>query len=89
MGKAQVIPPSKVPERQRGWGMLVRLLGNVLVNPIDIPLRRFAFAVRRCPPSKGQGLMSAHYPIILSKIISGHPIDNPFRECLIEYRFIA
>ncbi len=49
--------------------MFVRLLGNLLVNPINIPLRRFAFAVRRCPPSKGQGLMSAHYPIYLSKSI--------------------
>ncbi len=34
--------------------MLVRLLGNLLVNPINIPLRRFAFATRRCPPSKGE-----------------------------------
>ncbi len=69
--------------------MLVRLLGKLWVNPTNIPLRRFAFAARRGLPSKGQGLISAHYPIILSKIISGHPIDNPFRECLIEYRFIA
>lgn len=53
---------------QEGWGMLVRLLGklllnpiniplrllgNLFVNPINIPLRRSAFATRRCPPSKG------------------------------------
>ncbi len=29
--------------------MLVRLLGNLWVNPINIPLRRFAFATRRGP----------------------------------------
>ena len=57
--------------------MLVRLLANVLVNPINIPLRRFAFATRRCPPSKGEvGLASAvggvvvfrpyrHFPAVL------------------------
>ena len=33
--------------------MLVRLLGKLLMNPINIPLRRSAFATRRCPPSKG------------------------------------
>ncbi len=45
MGKAQENPPSKgVPERQRGWGMFVRLLDNLWVNPINIPLLRFAFA---------------------------------------------
>ena len=43
-----------VPERQRGRGMLVRLLGKLLLNPINIPLRRFAFATHRCPPSKGE-----------------------------------
>ena len=48
------IPPPVpgVPVGQRG-GMLVRLLGKLLLNPINIPLRRFAFATRRCPPSKG------------------------------------
>ncbi len=47
------IPPPVpgVPVGQRG-GMLVRLLGKLLLNPINIPLRRFAFATRRCPPSK-------------------------------------
>jgi len=71
MGEAQEIPPSKgVPERQRGWGMFVRLLDNLLVNPINIPLRRFAFATRRCPPSKGEFPLSMHYPIYLSKSIS-------------------
>ncbi len=34
--------------------MFVRLLGNLSLNPINIPLRRFAFATRRCPPSKGE-----------------------------------
>ncbi len=54
MDEAQENPPSKgVPERQRGRGMLVRLLGKLWVNPINIPLRRSAFAARRCPPSKG------------------------------------
>ena len=58
-----------VPERQRGWGMLVRLLANLLLNPINIPLRRFAFAPRRCPPSKGELLELRPYLIILSKSI--------------------
>ncbi len=71
MGEAQENPPSKgVPERQRGWGMLVRLLAKLFVNPINIPLRRFAFAARRCPPSKGEFPLSMHYPIYLSKSIS-------------------
>ncbi len=54
------LPSKGVPERQRGWGMLVRLLANVLVNPSNIPLRRFAFATHRCLPSKGEvGLAKA------------------------------
>ena len=36
--------------------MLVRFLANLLLNPINIPLRRFAFATRRGPPSKGESL---------------------------------
>ena len=61
MGEAQEIPPSKgVPERQRGRGMLVRLLAKLFVKRINIPLRRFAFATHRCPPSKGDvGLAKA------------------------------
>ncbi len=43
-----------VPECQRGRGMLVRLLANLFVNPINIPLRRSACAAHRCPPSKGE-----------------------------------
>ena len=40
--------------------MLVRLLGKLSVNPINIPLRRSAFATRRGPPSKGDvGLANA------------------------------
>ncbi len=55
MGEAQENPPLKgVPERQRGWGMFVRLFDTLWVNPINIPLRRFAFATRRGPPSKGE-----------------------------------
>ncbi len=42
--------------------MLVRLLGKLWVNPINIPLRRFAFATRRCPPSKGEWLAPTYYP---------------------------
>ena len=34
--------------------MLVRLFGKLWVNSINIPLRRFAYAARRCPPSKGE-----------------------------------
>ena len=61
--KLMTLPSKGVPERQRGRGMLVRLLGNLLLNPINIPLRRSAFATRRCPPSKGEFPMSLHYPI--------------------------
>ncbi len=40
--------------------MLVRLLGKLSLNPINIPLRRFAFATRRGPHSKGEiGLAKA------------------------------
>ncbi len=43
MAEAQEIPPSKgVPEPQRGRGMLVRLLAKLFINPINIPLWRFA-----------------------------------------------
>ncbi len=31
------IPFEGVPERQRGGGMLVRLLANLFINPINIP----------------------------------------------------
>ena len=52
--KLKKIPPSKgVPERQRGRGMLVRFLDNLGVNRMNIPLRRFAFATRRCPLRRG------------------------------------
>jgi len=50
--------------------MFVRLLDNLWVNPINIPLRCFAFATRRGPPSKGEFPMSSHYPIKMSKSIS-------------------
>ena len=43
--------------------MFVRLLGKLWVNPINIPLRRFAFATRHCPPFEGAFPMSPHYPI--------------------------
>ncbi len=60
MGKAQEIPPSKgVPERQRGRGMLVRLLAKLWLNPINIPLRHFAFATR---PSKEEFLVPGLSP---------------------------
>ncbi len=32
----------------------LRLLGKLLLIPSNIPRRRFAFATRRCPPSKGE-----------------------------------
>ncbi len=68
MGEAQENPPLKgVPERQRGWGMLVRLLDTLSGNPINIPLQRFAFATRCCPPRKGEFSVSPHYPIYFVK----------------------
>ncbi len=64
--------PSKgVPEPQRGWGMLVRLLGKLFVNPLNIPLRRFAFAAHRCPPSKRD--------VGLAKAIGAGMIFSPHR----------
>ena len=42
--------------------MLVRFLANLLLNPINIPLRRFAFATRR-GPFEGGILLSPHDPI--------------------------
>ena len=56
--------------------MFVRLLDNLWVNPINIPLRRFAFATRRGPPSKGEFSMSPDYPIYLSKSISLRFFEN-------------
>ncbi len=50
--------------------MFVRLLANLLLNPSNIPLRRFAFAAHRCPPSKGEFPLSMHDPIYLSKSMS-------------------
>ncbi len=48
------------PSLSEGGGMLVRLLAKLSANPTNIPLRRFAFATRRCPPSKGDvGLAKA------------------------------
>ncbi len=41
------LPSKGVPERQRGRGMLVRLLGKLLLNPINISLRRGTFRCRR------------------------------------------
>ena len=76
MGKAQENPPSKgVPERQRGWGMFVRLFDNLLLNRMNIPLWRFAFAARRCPPPKGDFLQFHPYLIILSKIMSDDIVE--------------
>ena len=43
--------------------MLVGLLGKLFVNPSNIPLRCFAFATRRGPPSKGEFPMWPYYPI--------------------------
>jgi hypothetical protein len=64
MGKAQQNSPFEGgAPTQEGWGMFVRLLGNLLVNRMNIPLRRFAFATRRCPPSKGEFPVLPHYPI--------------------------
>ena len=65
--KLMTLPSKGVPERQRGWGMLVRLLGNLFVNPINIPLRRFAYAARRCPPSKGEWLTLTLIPVYFVK----------------------
>ena len=41
--------------------MLVRHLDTLWVNPINIPLRRFAFATRRGPPSKGELLVPTRF----------------------------
>ncbi len=51
--------------------MLVRLLGKRFVNPTNIPLRRFAFATRRCPPSK--------WDVCLANAIGGVVVFRPHR----------
>ena len=51
--------------------MWVRLLDNLLLNPINIPLQRFAFATRRCPPSKGD--------VGLAKAIGADVVFRPYR----------
>ena len=58
--------------------MLVRLLGKLLVNPTNIPLRRFTFAARRCPPSKRD--------VGLAKAIDGGVVfsDLPLRRSAFE-----
>ncbi len=82
MGNAQEIPPSKgVPERQRGRGMLVRLLDKLFVNPINIPLRCSAFATHRCPPSKGELLAQEEWGMfvgLLAKLFV-NPSNIPLR----------
>ncbi len=42
--------------------MFVRLLDTLWVNRMNIPLRRFAYATRRCPPSKGELLVPGLSP---------------------------
>ena len=39
---------------KEGRGMFVRLAENLFSGRTNIPLRRSAFAARRCPPSKGE-----------------------------------
>ncbi len=56
--KLMTLPSKGVPEPQRGWGMLVRLLDTLWVDRRNIPLRRFAFATLRCPPFEGGILLS-------------------------------
>ncbi len=51
--------------------MLVRLLAKLFVNPTNIPLRRFAFATRRCPPSK--------WDVCLAKAVGGVVVFRPYR----------
>jgi len=55
--------------------MLVRLLGKLWVNPINIPLRRFAFAARRCPLRRGMLVL----PKPSVQVWSSGPIDIPLR----------
>ena len=50
--------------------MFVRLLDKLWVNRMNIPLRRFAFATRPGPPSKGEFRVSPYYPNLLSWSIS-------------------
>ena len=45
--------------------MLVRLLDNLWVNRMNIPLRRFAFATRRGPPSKGELLAHEEWGVLV------------------------
>ena len=56
---------------KEGWGMLVRLAGTLLHSRTNIPLRRFAFAAHRCPPSKRD--------VGLAKIIGADRAFKPHR----------
>ncbi len=86
MGNAQEIPPSKgVPERQRGWGMLVGLLDTLWVNRMNIPLRRSAFATRRCPPSKGELLAHEEWGMLVRLL--GKLLLNPINISLRRFAF--
>ncbi len=53
----------------------MRLLAKLSVNPINIPLRRFAFATRHCPPSKGRLVL----PKESVEMWSSGPINIPLR----------
>ena len=55
--------------------MLVRLLANVLLNPSNIPLRRFAFATHRFPLQRGMCVL----PVPSVELWSSDPIDISLR----------
>ncbi len=58
--------------------MLVRFLGKLWVNPINIPLQRFASATHRGPPSKGEFSVSPRYPIyfVTQAEVCGYKLNN-------------
>ena len=61
--------------------MFVRLLGNLLLNRMNIPLRRSAFAAHRCPPSKGE-LLAHEERVVLVRLFAKlfvNPINIPLR----------
>ena len=60
--------------------MMVRLLGKLFVNPINIPLRRFACATRRCPPSKRDvGLANAVGGVVVFRPRISLPVRNDLK----------
>ncbi len=59
--------------------MFARLAETLILSRTNIPLRRFAYAARRCPPSKGEFLTPTRL------IIKDHDVRIPRRNSASRY----